>query len=105
VFSKGTGTIQEFQFIDSGSGDIYWLEDGALALINGHFILVDGNESKANAGYGTYQSSEDSIEFNIIRWTNAAPDSSANVYDTNMKGSFDGKSLTLEDGRTYKITH
>ncbi|NKB37655.1 MAG: hypothetical protein GKR93_10865 [Gammaproteobacteria bacterium] len=103
VFSKGTGTIQLFELISSGSGDFYWLENGALTLVDGHFILVDGNESKMNAGYGSYKTIEGSIEMNIERWTNAAPDFATNISGTSLKGSFDGKTLTLNDGRVYKV--
>ncbi len=103
VFSKGTGTVQLFKLISPGSGDLYWLEDGALALVDGHFILVDGNDSKVNAGYGTYKTINNSIELNIDRWTNAAPDFAANVYNTKIKATFDGKTLTLEDGRVFRI--
>jgi hypothetical protein len=103
VFSKGTGTVQIFELAGSGSGEVYKLKNGALAFVNGYFILVDGNENGVNTGYGTYEKDNNAIKLNIIRWTTADPSSATNLYDISMNATFDGKSLNLEDGRRFQV--
>ncbi len=104
TFSKGTGTVQIFELVGPGSGEVYKLENGALALVDGYFILVDGNESGVATGYGTYEKNEASMKLNINRWTNADQSAASNIFDTTMTATFDGKSLSLEDGRSFQVT-
>ena len=104
VFSKGTGTVQIFERVGSGSGEIYKLKNGALAFADGYFILVDGNENGVETGYGTYEKDQDAMTLNINRWTTASPSAASNVYDTSVKATFDGQSLTLEDGRSFQVS-
>ncbi len=101
IFSKGTGTVQKFKRVGPGSGEIYKLDNGMLALVDGYFILVNGNDIGIDSGYGTYDKDRDSIELNIRRWTRADPSAASNLYDTRIKASFDGRSLILEDGRSF----
>ena len=103
IFSKGTGTVQKFERVGPGSGEIHKLKNGMLALVNGYFILVNGNDRGIDSGYGTYDKNEDSIELNIKRWTRADLSTTSNLYDTMMKASFDGQSLRLEDGRSFQV--
>jgi hypothetical protein len=104
VFSKGTGTIQNFERAGSGSGDVYVLENGVLALVDGYFILIDGNEDGFDAGYGTYEKDQDSLKLNINRWTEADEEGAPNLNDTSLNATFDGQTLRLEDGRRYKVS-
>ncbi len=104
VFSKGTGTVQNFERVGSGSGEVYKLKDGALALVDGYFILVSGDESSADTGYGTYEKNGDSIMLKVARWTRADSSSASNIFDTELKATFDGKSLELENGRSFAVT-
>jgi hypothetical protein len=103
IFSKGTGTVQIFELVGPGSGEVYKLKNGALAFVDGYFILVDENENGVNTGYGTFEKNHDSIKLNINRWTEANQSAATNLYDTSMKASFDGQSLILEDGRSFQV--
>lgn len=103
TFSKGTGTVQIFQLAGSGSGKVYKLENGVLALVDSYFILVAGNENGIDAGYGTYEKDQGSIKLNINRWTQADQSAASNLNDTSMKATFDGQSLSLEDGRSFQV--
>ncbi|HLF30921.1 MAG TPA: hypothetical protein VI566_07825 [Xanthomonadales bacterium] len=104
IFSKGTGTVQRFERAGPGDGELYALQNGALAFVDGYFILVQGDESGAVTGYGTFEKAGDSLTLNVIRWAEADNSSAANFRDTVMQASFDGKSFTLEDGRSFPVT-
>ena len=99
----GTGTIQEFELAGPGSGKVYMLEHGALALVDGYFIMVSGNDEGTDTGYGSYEKQGDAVTFEITRWTTANPSSASNTYDTNIKASFDGQVLQLDDGRSFQV--
>ena len=104
IFSRGTGTVQKFQRVGDGLGEIHKLENGMLALVDGYFILVNGNGSGIDSGYGTYHKEQNSIRLDIKRWTNADPSNATNLYETKMRANFDGQSLVLEDGQSFRVT-
>lgn len=104
VFSKGTGTVQDFQRAGPGEGELYSLVNGALAFVDGHFVLVQGDEKSTVAGYGTFEKEGDSMVLNIIRWTEGDQSSASNLADTTMHATFDGQSFRLEDGRSFEVT-
>lgn len=105
VFGKGTSTIQNFAKVGDGEGDVYLLPNGALALVDGHFIIVDGNEEAVVAGYGSYEREGDSLTLNVNRWTDASSSEAGNVYDTVINATIEGGTLRLEDGRSFSISH
>lgn len=105
VFGMGTSTIQTMKYIGPGVGDIYSLSNGALAFVDDHFILVAGSESGVVAGYGTFEKTGESMNLSVIRWTESDQSNATNAADTNMKATFDGHSFTLDDGRSFTITH
>ena len=104
IFSKGTGTVQNFKRVGPGHGEIYSLPNGALAFVDGYFLLVDGDEKSVVAGYGTFEQSGESLLLNIIRWTESDQSSASNLGDTSMQATFDGQTLTLNDGRQLVVT-
>jgi hypothetical protein len=104
IFSKGTGTVQNFEWVGPAEGKVYSLANGALAFVDGYFLLVDGDENGAVAGYGTYEKSGTDMMLNIIRWTESDQSAASNLGDTTIHATFDGKSLTLKDGRSFVIT-
>ena len=101
VFSMGTGTVQEFSYVGPGDGEVHALENGALAFVDGHFILVAGDESGATTGYGTFERQDDALSLNVIRWSETDGAETRNLKDTVVGASFDGEALVLEDGRSF----
>lgn len=87
-----------------GEGELYALANGSLALVDGYFVLVEGDESSAANGYGTYTQDGDDLTLNVIRWSEADASGAKNLKDVSMQASFDGTALTLEDGRSFKVT-
>lgn len=103
VFSKGTGTVQDFKRVGPGDGERYSLHNGALAFVDGYFILVQGDQSSMVAAYGTFKRDGNALKLNIIRWTEANQDRAFNLANTTMSATFDGRSFTLDDGRSFEV--
>jgi len=99
----GSGTVQKFRRIGPAEGDIYKLENGVLALVDGHFVLVAGDEKAVVTGYGKVSHQGTAYAFDPIRWAEGTPAKIINRKDGTIKASFDGKTLTLADGRSFHV--
>lgn len=99
----GSGTVQEFERIGSGRGELYVLQNGALAFVDGYFILVQGDEIAVTTGYGTFRKEGEKLQLNVIRWAEASETSAMNRRDVVMEATFDGQSFTLADGRSFRV--
>ena len=99
----GSGAVQEFTLIGSGEGELYKLLNGALAFVDGYFLLVQGDEKTVTTGYGTYDKNGDNLQLNVIRWAEASDSGVLNKRDVVMEATFDGQLLTLADGRSYQV--
>ncbi len=98
-----TGTVQKFKRIGPANGRIHKLDKGLLALVDGHFVLVDGDEQGVVTGYGTYKQSGTNYDLNAARWSESTPTKAVNKRDFAQKATFDGKTLTLADGRSFRV--
>lgn len=103
IFGLGTSTVQNFEWVGPGEGELYALEKGSLAFVDGHFILVDGDETSATSAYGTYEQDDENLTLQVTRWTDADTSSATNLRDTTLEATFDGKTLSLADGRSFKV--
>lgn len=103
IFGMGTSTVQTFEWVGPGEGELYPLEKGSLAFVDGHFILVEGDASSATSAYGTYEKDGENLKLQVIRWSEADASSASNLRDTTLEASFDGKTLSLADGRSFKV--
>ena len=100
---RRSGTVQIFELAGPGEGEVYKLENGALALVDGYLILVNGDENGVETGYGRYESENGAIRLNTTYWTSANQSSAFNTNQTGMNATFDGRDLTLEDGRRFRV--
>ena len=98
-----SGTVQIFELAGPGEGEVYKLDNGALAFVDDYFILVSGDEDGVDTGYGRYESENDAIRLSIDYWTSANKSSTTNTNHTSMNATFDGRDLTLEDGRRFRV--
>jgi hypothetical protein len=98
-----SGTIQKFRRIGPAKGDIHKLENGVLALVDDHFVLVAGDANAAVTGFGTFRRDGSAYELQVTRWSEGTPASALNRKDVVVKATFDGKLLTLADGRTFRV--
>ena len=98
-----SGTVQKFVRAGPGDGKVYRLENGALALVDGYLVLVSGDENGVETGYGRYEAENGALRVNLDYWTSADKTSASNTNHTAMNATFDGESLTLEDGRRFHV--
>jgi hypothetical protein len=97
-----TGTVQKFKRLGPADGRIYRLDKGVLALVDGYFVLVDGDENGVVSGYGTYRKSGTAYDLSVKRWAESTATRAVNKRDFAEKATFDGKTLTLADGRSFR---
>jgi hypothetical protein len=71
VLTFGSGTVQKFQRVGPGSGRIVPLSGGALALVDGHFILVFEEGARRLAGSGKYTQQGATLQLTPERWLSA----------------------------------
>lgn len=103
IFGMGTSTVQEFSYVGPGDGDIFKLENGALAFVDGYFLLVAGDERSATTGYGTFEKQDEALSLNVIRWAETDNSKTTNLKDTVINATFDGQLFELEDGRRFPV--
>lgn len=104
TFNMGVGITQDFKYVGPAKGDLYRLKDGALAFVDDHFVLVQGNADGIVTGYGTYKKHrKDQMVLKVIRWTEGKPGKVTNLRDVSLKARFDGEKLTLPDGRVFEV--
>lgn len=99
----GSGTVQKFKRIGPAQGDIYELQNGVLALVDDHFVLVAGDEQAVVTGYGKFQRKGTAYDLQVIRWSEATPAKAINRRDGSVKATFDGKTFALADGRAFQV--
>ncbi|MHA7815000.1 MAG: hypothetical protein ACX93N_00865 [Pseudohaliea sp.] len=103
-FGGGTSTVQRFRRIgDAHGGTLFPLENGAFALVDGHFILVSGNAERAVTGYGTYEREGDRLTLAVTRWAESDGETVTNRKDVSLAATFDGATLALPDGRRLAV--
>src|ERR1044072_1762668 len=76
-----SGTVQEFKRLGPGQGQIHRLDKGVFALVDGHFVLVQGDAQGIVSGYGTYKSSGTSYDLNVERWSESTARKELNKRD------------------------
>lgn len=99
----GSGTVQKFKRIGPAKGDIYKLQNGVLALVDEHFVIVAGDERQVVSGYGKFRRNGTAYDLNVIRWAEATPAKGLNRRDVTLKATFDGKTFALADGRSFQV--
>ncbi|MFN2447392.1 MAG: DUF885 domain-containing protein [Vicinamibacterales bacterium] len=68
VLTFGSGTVQKFTRVGPASGRIVPLSRGALALVDGHFVLVFEEGGRAIAGSGAFTEKDAALRFAPERW-------------------------------------
>ena len=81
---------------------VYQLADGKLALSDGYFILVSASPQGSVSGHGKYEQNGNVLTLNVISWSQGDGLSIRNLKDVSFKAFFDGKTLNLPDGKTFK---
>ncbi|GAB5413655.1 MAG: hypothetical protein Cons2KO_12580 [Congregibacter sp.] len=104
IFGGGTSTVQTFTKIsDADNTEIFPFADGGLALVDGHFILVIGNEAQAVTGYGGYERNGNTLQLMATRWAASDGEKVLNLRDAALTVTFDGSTLTLPSGQRFSV--
>lgn len=99
----GSGTVQKFKRIGPAQGDIYKLQNGVLALVDQHFVLVAGDEKGVVTGFGKVRRNGTAYDLDVIRWAEGTPAKGVNRRDVTLKATFDGKTFALADGKSFQV--
>ena len=94
VLTFGSGTVQKFQRVGPGAGRIVPLSKGALALVDGHFILVFEDGARALAGSGRYTQQETRLQLTPERWL-SANGSQVRYARATVDATLDARTLTI----------
>jgi uncharacterized protein (DUF885 family) len=94
VLTFGSGTVQKFQRIGPASGRIVPLSKGALALVDGHFILVFEEGARALAGSGKYTQQGTTLQLTPERWL-SAKGSQVRYARARVDATLDATTLTI----------
>lgn len=98
-----SGTVQTFKRIGPADGEIYSLANGALAFVDGYFVLVAGDEKSVVSGFGKYTRKGKAYDLQVIRWAEATDTKAVNQRDVKLAATFDGKTFALPDGRKFTV--
>ena len=102
VLTFGSGTVQKFQRVGPASGRIVPLSKGALALVDGHFILVFEEGARALAGSGTYTLQGTTLQLTPERWL-SANGGRVRYAKARVGATLDARTLTIPGEGVFQI--
>ena len=106
TFGGGTSTVQTFSRLgDAQDTRLFRMADGALALSDGYFILVSGNDTEVVSAYGRYEQEGSALALQVIRWAESDGKTVLNFRDRLVTATLQPDALVLEDGRRFPIAH
>lgn len=99
----GSGTVQTFDRLGDGEGEVHPLEHGLLALVDGYLLLVNATADGVTSGYGMFEKQGEVYDVSIVRW--AETDGSEVIYQQGgqIQVTFDGDRVTLPDGQSFVV--
>jgi hypothetical protein len=102
VLTFGSGTVQKFKRVGPASGRIVPLSKGALALVDGHFILVFEEGARALAGSGKYTQQETRLQLTPERWL-SGNGSQVRYARAKVDATLDARTLTIPGEGTIQL--
>jgi hypothetical protein len=102
VLTFGSGTVQKFQRVGPASGRIVPLSKGALALVDGHFILVFQDGARALAGSGKYSEQGTKLQLTPERWL-SANGSQVRYATAKIDATLDARTLTIPGEAAIRV--
>lgn len=103
VFSNGTGTVQTFDRLGEGEGEVHPLAHGLLAFVDGYLLLVNATADGVTSGYGTFEKQGDVYDVSIVRWAETDGTGVSYRRDGRIQVTFDGERVTLPDGQSFAV--
>ncbi len=99
----GSGTVQKFTRVGGAQGRIVPLGSGALALVDGHFLLVFEEGGRAIAGSGTFTEKGSALRLVPERWLTAR-DGKVTYSKAPIDAALDSASLRLPGEAPIRVT-
>lgn len=97
-----SGTVQKFTRVGGAQGRIVPLANGALALVDGHFLLVFEEGSRAIAGSGTFTQRGSTLRLVAERWLSAR-DGKVTYSKVPLYATLDTTSLRLPGEASIRV--
>lgn len=98
-----TGTVQTFSRIGPGKGRIYGLDRGALALVDGHFLLVAETGDRFVEGSGKFDRSGRTLQLHADRWVSNKTGGVVYGRNTTVTATIDDHELVLPGEPVLKV--
>ena len=98
-----SGAIHKLDWVGEGNGALHVLTDGAVAFVDGRFILVSGAADRLTMGHGTFRSDGRTYSLDAARWAEAQRENISYRRNVALQVIFDGSTLLLDDGRSFRI--
>ena len=71
MITFGSETVQTFRRLGDAEGEIYSLDGGMLALVDGRFVLVAARDDGVVTGCGAFEREGDYYTLEVLRWAEA----------------------------------
>jgi hypothetical protein len=98
----GTGTVQTFTRLGPGRGEQVQLDRGALALVDGHFVLVAEGPNRATSGSGSFERQGESLRLHAERWVSIRSGAPAYTRNRVIEARLTASTLTI-DGEEWPV--
>jgi hypothetical protein len=91
----GSGTVQTFRRAGPGTGEIVVLDRGALALVDGRFLLVAEDAGRQLVGAGRAERQGSTVTLAAERWMTARGGRATSQRNIRIEGVIDSDGLRL----------
>jgi hypothetical protein len=98
----GTGTVQTFKRLGPGRGEQVRLDRGALALVDGRFVLVAEGQNRATSGSGSFERQGESLRLHAERWVSIRSGAPAYARNRVIEARLTASTLTV-DGEEWPV--
>lgn len=91
----GSGTVQTFRRVGPGEGEVVVLDRGALALVDGRFLIVFEGEGRHAVGAGRAERRGSRLTLHAERWITARGGAATYQRNITIEAVLDGGELRL----------
>jgi hypothetical protein len=99
----GSGTVQTFRRAGRGNGDLIRLERGAIALVDGRFIVVAEDAGRQVVGAGRAERRGDTLTLVADRWMTARDGRAKYERQVWIDGTLTGRELRLGAEAPFRV--
>lgn len=98
-----TGTVQELRRVGPGQGQVIVLDRGALALVDGHFLLVVETGDRAVSGSGSFERAGRTLQLRPARWFDATAGKVRYARDAVVPATLTDREVMLADRPPFRV--